>query len=71
MDLQGLPLFLAIFENFENLIFPLFSGLRGERGSADFMSILVNTRGCDILFKQGSPIGSLGLQRIKLIHFQR
>lgn len=39
--------------------------LSGERGSADFMSIPVNTRGYDILFKQGSPIGSLNLQRIK------
>ena len=41
--------------------------LSGERGSADFMSIPVNTRGYDILFKQGSPIGSLNLQRIKLL----
>lgn len=39
--------------------------LSGERGSADFMSIPVNKRGYDILFKQGSPIGSLNLQRIK------
>ncbi|OXA78434.1 hypothetical protein B0A65_13500 [Flavobacterium frigidimaris] len=23
---------MAFFENFENLVFPLFSGLRGERG---------------------------------------
>jgi hypothetical protein len=43
--------FLGFFKNFENLIFPLFWGLRGERGSADFMSIPVSTRGYNILFK--------------------
>jgi hypothetical protein len=41
LDLQGLPLFLGFFENFENLVFPLFSGLRGERGSCLFLQCAV------------------------------
>ena len=52
----------------------MFIGARvfsGERGSADFMSIPVNARGYDILLKLGSPIGSLNIQRIKLIQYQR
>ncbi len=43
MDLQGLPLFLAFFENFENLVFPLFSGLRGERGIRTPGPVTVNS----------------------------
>jgi hypothetical protein len=44
-----------------------FKNTIGERGSDAFIIIPVNTGLYNILLKTGSPIGSLNLQRIKLL----